>query len=181
MSQPPYDPPSPVWRAGFPTQPQYPAPYVPQPAQPLPYQRTAGTPQSLPPTPPPRRPEFPAGEDAKAALAAYAELGPEYSAEVVDSFLAQMDSRMANRQMELFRQNSSSQVEYNRERAERRWRTTWLVICLTMAIPLTAIALSAAGFFGLVVSWIGVIAVAAFSTGFGRGFSNGRRPPELER
>jgi len=47
-------------------------------------------------TPAPNRPATPvSADDVKAALGAYTELGPQYSDEVVDSFLAKLDERLA--------------------------------------------------------------------------------------
>jgi len=101
--------------------------------------------------------------DAAATLAAYNDLPPEYQDAVVESFLNRMDQQMARR-------NAAAAVETRKSndvaRKNSGGRIASLVICLAMAIPLTAIASSAFGLTGLVIVWVGII-IIALAFGFG--------------
>lgn len=94
--------------------------------------------------------------DITAALDASNELGPDMRSEVIGSFVAEVNARMAAdwQQRELQRQNDEHKATLN-----RRARTRDLVICLAFAIPLTGIA-STAGIIGMAISWAGIAAVA---------------------
>ena len=102
-------------------------------------------------------------DDAAATLAAYNELPPEYQDAVVESFLNRVDQQLARR-------NAAAAVETRKSndvaRRNSGGRIASLVICLAMAIPLTAIAASDFGLLGFGVVWAGII-VIALAFGFG--------------
>jgi len=101
--------------------------------------------------------------DAAATLAAYNDLPPEYQDAVVESFLNRMDQQMARR-------NAAADVATRKSNEVARRgtapRIASLVICLAMAVPLTAIASSHFGLTGLLVVWVGII-IIALSFGLG--------------
>ena len=107
-------------------------------------------------------------QDAAATLAAYSELGPEYQDAVVESFLNRLDAQMVKR--------NAAVVDSNRKAADLEKQrsgvtTGMLAVCLAMAIPLTAIAMSMGdGLIPLLVVWGGIVMVAV-ALGFGRGRS----------
>lgn len=115
-------------------------------------------------------PIAPSRQDIEASLSAYNELGPQWQGAVVDSFVTKMNSAMAQQwqQEEYYRQQNLV-----RERAERRARTQNLIITLLIAIPLTGIAATEAGWIGLVIAWVGI---AAVSFGIGRSQRGGNNP-----
>ncbi|WP_316668879.1 hypothetical protein [uncultured Propionibacterium sp.] len=144
--------------------PNAPGPYAPADAG-GPYQATIGSPF------PQSRAPFVSRTDALAAMDASAELGPGLRRDVVDAFVADVNARMAVdwQQREYLRQ-----ADEQRESAERRARTRDLVICLSMSVPLTAIAGSFAGLIGMLASWAGIVAVAG-ALSLRRGAPDGRR------
>jgi hypothetical protein len=86
------------------------------------------------------------GKDVHAALEARRELGPAYEDEIVDSLLAKIDQRLAERKP-----------------PERGAITPLLLGSIALGIPITAVALSkahgAGGILVAIVAWI-AIAVA---------------------
>ena len=112
---------------------------------------------------------------AAAALGAYSELGPDYQDAVVESFLAQLDQRLAGQRavrpaQQLMPQPAPVRQEVKKAK-EQKADMGALVFCLVMAIPLSAIAGSEAGFIGILVAWVGIAFVAAVLGGFFRGRS----------
>jgi uncharacterized membrane protein len=113
--------------------------------------------------------------EAEAALAAYQELGPDYRDAVVDSFLAQVDRRIAAQQYQLQRNSMDYQNQVERRRRADKTRHIWYYIAtLIAAIPLAGIGAATAGIIGLIVVMAGlaVIAGSAFLT-------IPKNPPEL--
>ena len=97
--------------------------------------------------------------DLDAAVQTRKELGAEYESEIIDSFLARIDSRLDTR---ADRRAAELPVRPDGDRERRRGRGTRFtlsVASLVMGIPLTAIASESAGITGLVVSWAGIVGV----------------------
>ncbi|KUL42626.1 hypothetical protein ADL22_14080 [Streptomyces sp. NRRL F-4489] len=115
----------------------------------------------------PRSPDSDLRTDLDAALRTRAELGPEYEAELVESFLEKLDRNVERR---VRRQVAEQQVQVARGhrppgagsgRSEFWERFAVAVVSLVLAVPLTAIAVVNAGLVGLVVCWAGVVGVNA--------------------
>jgi len=111
--------------------------------------------------------------EATATLGAYDELGPEYQDAVIESFLTRMDTMNAQRRQPMpgpypmgLPVPVAPGLPAKRSKAGGLNIAT-LVICLALAIPLTAIAASFGGFLGMVLAWVGVVLVA-FITQRGR-------------
>jgi hypothetical protein len=114
-------------------------------------------------------------EDAQATIGAYKELGPmgpEYEDAVVDAFLARLDTRLAEQEAQQPQQPQPQPVFNYPVRmvpaklpapATSAWTfgqtLAFVSIVLSLAIPLTAIAASMLGVFGLIVAWAGIAAV----------------------
>jgi hypothetical protein len=125
-------------------------------------------------------------EDAKAALAAFNELGPQYSDAVVDSFLAKVDEHLAaQRQPEpthyapdvrvvrdpfgspVLDKNGKVQFEpvpyAGRVPAKPTgagMQIAKLVLTLVFSIPLSAIAIVNGGLIAFTIAWAGIVLVA---------------------
>ena len=116
--------------------------------------------------------------DAKATLAAYRELGPEYQDAVVESFLSRIDQRRALQGQPPY---LPVVVPTNRGKLAKsnNFHPAGLILSLVLAIPLTAIAISSLGLIGLVVTWGGIITVAGIWRRGLDGRSKGYPPPAL--
>ncbi|MFD7578074.1 hypothetical protein [Kitasatospora sp. NPDC059817] len=114
--------------------------------------------------------------DLDAALHARKELGKEYEPELVDSFLSRLDARLDARVERRVAERMDDYEPAHRRRPHRpgpgpglgRPGNRLAVISLALGIPLTAIAASpqGGGFFGLLVSWAGIVGVN-FAAAFG--------------
>lgn len=95
-------------------------------------------------------------KDLRAAVAARQELGPEYEAEIIDSFLAKLDERDAHRQ-------GGALPEPARPRHPSREQDpgglALAIISVVAAIPITAISADMIGPFGVVISWAGLVMI----------------------
>ncbi|MFE0579405.1 hypothetical protein [Streptomyces sp. NPDC058874] len=95
-----------------------------------------------------------------ATVKARRELGPEYEAALVDSFVEKVDTqvrrRLAEERLAAARGASpyGGPVEGNFGE-----RFGFAIITLVLAIPLSAIGATQAGFKGLVVAWAGIVGV----------------------
>jgi len=108
--------------------------------------------------------------EASATLGAYNELGPEYQDAVVESFLSRMDRLNAQSRPPMPGPYPVVPVMPTvpaKKSKSGGINIATLVICLAMAIPLTAIAASYGGFLGMILAWVGVVLVA-FITQRGR-------------
>lgn len=106
-------------------------------------------------------------KELDATLQARRELGPEYESALIDSFLEKLDQRL----------DSTSGRDARRRLAEERMvvargarprgggvesfgsRYGFGVVSLVLAVPLSAIAAAEAHFAGLLVAWLGIVAV----------------------
>lgn len=95
-------------------------------------------------------------KDLRAAVAARQELGPEYEAEIIDSFLEKLDARDVQRRVGL-RPESAPQRHPSRETDPGGLALA--IVSIVAAIPITAIAAGMIGPFGVVVAWFGLIAI----------------------
>ncbi|GAA0439463.1 hypothetical protein [Streptomyces luteireticuli] len=107
-------------------------------------------------------------KELDATLQTRKELGSEYEAELVDSFLEKVerkvdntvDQRMrrlaAEQQMAAARGDSPARAGEFGTFGER---FGFAIVSLVLAIPLTAIAVAQAGLLGLVVAWAGIVGV----------------------
>ena len=99
--------------------------------------------------------------DLDAAVQTRKELGAEYEAEIVDSFLARLDARLDAqvdaRVEERVAERLGSGAYPQRRPSHPGFRLQML--SLVMGVPLSAIATESAGPTGLLVCWAGIVAV----------------------
>ncbi|MET9698315.1 hypothetical protein ABZY31_15500 [Streptomyces sp. NPDC006529] len=99
-------------------------------------------------------------KDFDATLRARGELGPEYEAALVDSFVEKVDTqvrrRLAEQRLHEARGGSAAHGVGLPTFAER---FGFAIVTLVLAIPLSAIGVANAGFSGLLVSWAGILGV----------------------
>ncbi|WP_030156472.1 hypothetical protein [Streptomyces sp. NRRL S-244] len=101
-------------------------------------------------------------KELDATLDARRELGPEYEAALVDSFVEKVDTQVRRRLAEERlaaargggRATGPSPIEGGFGE-----RFGFAIITLVLAIPLSAIGATQAGFSGLLVAWAGVLGV----------------------
>jgi hypothetical protein len=114
-------------------------------------------------------------KDAEAALSAYQELGPDYSGDVVDSFIEQVDRRIAAQQYQMQRQSAEYQRRiYNQRKSDKTRHIWYYIVTLVAAIPLAGIGAGTAGIIGLAVALAGLAVIAGLAF-----HSIPRNPPEL--
>lgn len=88
-------------------------------------------------------------EDLQASIEARRELGRDHEPELVDSFVARIEERLAKR--------PSAHPATRRDGREGSF--VLALVSVGAGIPLTAIALSNGGFAALLVVWIGIVLV----------------------
>jgi hypothetical protein len=88
-------------------------------------------------------------DDLQASIEARRELGPDHEHELVESFVARIEDRLAKR--------PSSTPAGRRHGREGSFVLT--AISLGVGIPLTAIALANGGLAALLIVWIGIVLV----------------------
>jgi hypothetical protein len=88
-------------------------------------------------------------EDLHAAIEARRELGHDHEPELVESFVARIEERLAKRQ--------PANVPARRQGREGSF--VLALISVGVGIPLTAIALSMNGLAALLVVWLGIVLV----------------------
>ncbi|RAY13869.1 hypothetical protein DPM19_16305 [Actinomadura craniellae] len=92
-------------------------------------------------------------DDLAAALAARRELGPDYD----DAFAAALAERLEQK-MDA-RLGAHVRTREIAERENRKFALTIACVSLGTAVPLTAIAVGAAGLPGLLIAWIGLVLI----------------------
>ncbi|MGW0781288.1 hypothetical protein [Streptomyces sp. NPDC002913] len=104
-----------------------------------------------------------------ATLQARAELGPEYEAALIDSFLEKVEQRLdgtVDRRMRRGLAEQQMAAARGAARPPRPFgafaeRYGFGIVSLVLAIPLSAIGVANAGIDGLVVAWLGIFGVNA--------------------
>ena len=98
-------------------------------------------------------------DEIRAAAETHQELPPEYQAAVIDSFLAKVDREIDDRVDARMAGYGHGRIRPNRPRTP----AFFILATLVAGIPLSAIAVAAgahpAGFWGLLVVWIGIVAI----------------------
>lgn len=89
--------------------------------------------------------------ELEAAIEARRELGQEMEPHVIDSFVERIERRLGEHR----------RTDVSRRDRGREGSFVLAVISLVFAIPITAIAVTQAGLIGLIVVWIGIVAVNA--------------------
>ncbi|MFJ1702977.1 hypothetical protein [Kitasatospora sp. NPDC088346] len=97
--------------------------------------------------------------DLDAAVQTRKELGREYESEIVDSFLARIDSRLDARVEQRVADRLDRAGGGPNAIRGRGSRMALSIVSLVMGIPLTAIASESAGPTGLIVCWVGIVGV----------------------
>ncbi|WP_330330799.1 hypothetical protein OHS33_14410 [Streptomyces sp. NBC_00536] len=97
-------------------------------------------------------------KDFDATLRARGELGPEYEAALVDSFVEKVDTQVRRRLAEqrLHEARGHAPASSLPNFGER---FGFAMVTLVLAIPLSAIGAANAGLSGLLVSWAGILGV----------------------
>ncbi|MEV5961409.1 hypothetical protein AB0L70_06565 [Kribbella sp. NPDC051952] len=95
-------------------------------------------------------------KDLRAAVAARQELGPEYEAEIIDSFLAKLDERDAYRHPGVLPEPVRPA---HPSREQDPGGLALAIISVVAAIPITAISADMIGPFGVVISWAGLVMI----------------------
>ncbi|MDN3355431.1 hypothetical protein [Actinomadura sp. DC4] len=88
-------------------------------------------------------------DDITASLAARRELGPDYDAAFVDAVAERLQQAAATRRPIIAEQ----------EKGERALAVTVVCVSLGVSIPVSAIAAVQAGLAGLLVVWMGLVAI----------------------
>ncbi|MER7733186.1 hypothetical protein ABTX80_20075 [Streptomyces erythrochromogenes] len=99
-------------------------------------------------------------KELDATLKARRDLGPEYEAALVDSFVEKVDTqvrrRLAEERLAAARGEGPCAGPADGNFGER---FGFAIITLVLAVPLSAIAAVQTGFKGLVVTWVGIVGV----------------------
>ncbi len=106
----------------------------------------------------------PLREDLQATLDARRDLGPEYEAALIDSFVERLDATIAARvRAEIAAEGAASRKPGKGQRNGAATMIPVAIGSLVLGVPLTSIASSNSGLVGLIVTWlaIAVINVAA--------------------
>ncbi len=125
-------------------------------------------------------------KDLDATVDARRELGADYEAALVESFLEKVEQRLdATVDRRVRRQLAEQHMTVTRN-SSRRARTAsgdsgfgerfgLAVVTLVLAVPLSAIAVANAGLLGLIVCWLGIFGVNAVHSTWRAPWSEGRR------
>jgi hypothetical protein len=101
-------------------------------------------------------------KDLRAAVAARQELGQEYEDAIIDSFLEKLDAREAQRhgrEAELRREDQVLEAMGLKRREGDPGGLALAIISVIAAIPLTAIAADMMGRDGVLMVWLGLVAI----------------------
>jgi type IV secretory pathway VirB10-like protein len=161
MSEPPYGPPYRPSQPPYPQQQQQPGPprqvgRPPQPNPPQPY-----PPQPYPPQRPQRRADVETNSQVRAAMAARAELGPEYDDAIAAGLADRVEELVAYRTAELRRGDETAKEDRADFRRGNSHRFVLGIVSLGAGIPISAISASTADLPGLMVAWAGIVGVNA--------------------
>ncbi|WP_327253069.1 hypothetical protein [Streptomyces sp. NBC_01244] len=122
-------------------------------------------------------------KELSATLDARRELGAEYEAALVDSFVEKVDTqvrrRLAEERLSAARGTHPGAAESPDGNFGERFG--FAIITLVLAIPLSAIGAAQAGLSGLVVAWLGILGVNyVHAAKFRRLHLGERRPDPLD-
>lgn len=98
-------------------------------------------------------------KELDAALDARRELGPEYEAALVDSFVEKVETQVRRRLAEERLSAARGGRRTDPEEGNFGERFGFAIITLVLAIPLSAIAATQADLAGLLVAWGGILGV----------------------
>ncbi|MEV7446761.1 hypothetical protein ACFCYI_35835 [Streptomyces sp. NPDC056257] len=100
-------------------------------------------------------------KELDATLDARRELGPEYEAALVDSFVEKVDTQVRRRLAEERLSAARGETRPSASPADGNFgeRFGFAIITLVLAVPLSAIAATQAHFSGLLVAWAGIVGV----------------------
>ncbi len=100
-------------------------------------------------------------KELDATMDARRELGPEYEAALVDSFVEKVDTQVRRRLAEERLSAARGDTRPSASPADGNFgeRFGFAIITLVLAIPLSAIAAAEAHLSGLLVSWAGIVGV----------------------
>lgn len=160
MSEPPYGRPNP------PPYPPYPPQRGPGQQRPGPRQQPAYPPQPYPQQPyPPQRPQRRADVETtsqvRAAMAARAELGPDYDEAIAAGLAERVEELVAYRTAELRHADEAAKEDRTDLRRGNSNRFVLGIVSLGAGIPISAISASSADLPGLMVAWAGIVGVNA--------------------
>ncbi len=96
-------------------------------------------------------------DDIQAALEARRELGPEMEPAVVDAFVERMERAIEARVDARLAQSGARPAASRDVRGGSE--LTLAIVSLGVAIPLTAISAATAGFFAVLVVWLGLVGI----------------------
>jgi hypothetical protein len=88
--------------------------------------------------------------ELEAAIEARRELGQEMEPHVVDAFVERIERRLGEQRTQVARRDRGREGSF-----------VLAIVSLGCAIPISAIAVTQAGLVGLIVVWIGIVAVNA--------------------
>jgi hypothetical protein len=112
-------------------------------------------------------------DEIRAAAETHRELPPEYQAAVIDSFLSKVDREIDARVDARVASHAQGRI-----RPGSRTPAFFVLASLVFGIPLSAIAVAAgqhpAGFWGLLVVWVGIVAIDL-------AYISRHRPPDAPR
>ncbi|WP_433157747.1 hypothetical protein [Kribbella sp. CA-247076] len=102
-------------------------------------------------------------KDLRAAVEARRELGPEYEDEIIDSFLAKLDAREAQRHTQDLQHRREDQmleaVGLKRREGSDPGGLALAIVSVACAIPISAIAADMTGLPGMLISWAGLVGI----------------------
>lgn len=99
-------------------------------------------------------------KDLRAAVAARQELGPEYEAEIIDSFLDKLERRDLERRAGLLPEPVHDRpVRRHPGRETDPGGLALAIVSIVAAIPITAIAADMMGKFGVLICWAGLVGI----------------------
>ncbi|GAA3710756.1 hypothetical protein GCM10022204_31610 [Microlunatus aurantiacus] len=153
MSEPPYGPP---YR---PNQPPYPPQQGPGPQRPV--TRQPYPPQPYPPQRPHRHADVETSSQVRAAMAARAELGPDYDDAIAAGLADRVEELVAYRTAELRHTDDAAKEDRADVRRGNSHRFVLGIVSLGAGIPVSAISASYAELPGLMVAWAGIVGVNA--------------------
>lgn len=121
-------------------------------------------------------------KELSATLDARRELGPEYEAALVDSFVEKVETQVRRRLAEQRLSAARGGPERAGDSPDGNFgeRFGFAIITLVLAIPLSAIGAAQAGLSGLVVAWLGILGVNYVHAAKFRGRRHHRDPDPLD-